>query len=118
PASTIGDAVALGYDLATPLRTAAAPLVPLVTSSHEGVVIETVKLAEDGSGDLVVRLYESLGGRARTSHAVDGSEERIKVTELLRRALDGEPTATGGSIDLDFRPFQLRTVCFRGMVAR
>jgi alpha-mannosidase len=118
PSSAIGDAVALGYDLATPLRTAAAPLVPLVSSSHDGVVIETVKLAEDGSGDLVVRLYESLGGRASTTLSVDGSADLIEVTDLLERALDGEPTATGSAIDLDFRPFQLRTVRFRGTVAR
>lgn len=118
PGSEIRDAVALGYDLATPLRTAAAPLVPLVASSHEGVVIETVKLAEDGSGDLVVRLYESLGARARTTLALDGSAEVIEVTDLLERPLDGEASATGSSIDLDFRPFQLRTLRFRGVVAR
>jgi alpha-mannosidase len=118
PASTIADAVALGYDLATPLRSASAPIVPLVTSSSEGVVIETVKLAEDGSGDLVVRLYESLGARSRTTLAVDGTAERLEVTDLLERALDGEPTATGAAIDLDFRPFQLRTVRFRGVAAR
>lgn len=118
PGSSIQEAVALGYDLATPLRTAGAPLVPLVASSHDGVVIETVKLAEDGSGDLVVRLYESLGGRARTTLAVDGSAEAIEVTDLLERALDGEASASGASIDLDFRPFQLRTIRFRGVVAR
>lgn len=37
---------------------------PVVAVDHDGVVIEAVKAAEDGSGDLVVRLYESFGGRA------------------------------------------------------
>lgn len=27
----------------------------------EGAMIETVKLAEDGSGDVIVRVYETLG---------------------------------------------------------
>ncbi|MEU6077731.1 glycosyl hydrolase-related protein [Micromonospora sp. NPDC047074] len=40
--------------------------------THEGVIVEAVKLADDRSGDVVVRLYESLGagprrrGRCRT----------------------------------------------------
>ena len=33
-------------------------------SSNPGLVIEAVKLAEDGSGDVIVRLYESLGERS------------------------------------------------------
>ncbi len=120
PGATIGDAVALGYDLATPLRAvrAAAPITPIVTSSDPAVVIETVKLAEDGSGDLVVRLYESCGGRARTTLTLDGSAEVIELTDLLERALEGEPSAAGESIELPFRAFQLRTVRFRGVTAR
>lgn len=114
PASSIGDAVALGYDLATPLREVrAAALAPIVASSDPAVVVETVKLAEDGSGDLVVRLYESRGGRATSTVSVDGSARAIEVTDLLERPLEGEPTAAGSSLDLAFRPFQIRTVRFR-----
>lgn len=120
PAATIGDAVALGYDLATPLRAvrAAAPIVPIVTSSDPAVVVETVKLAEDGSGDLVVRLYESRGGRAHTLLTLDGTATTIESTDLLERALEGNPTAAGESIELPFRAFQLRTIRFRGVRAR
>ncbi|MFN4001247.1 alpha-mannosidase [Microcella sp.] len=120
PGATIGDAVALGYDLATPLRAvrAAAPIAPIVTSSDPAVVVETVKLAEDGSGDLVVRLYESRGGRAHTTLTLDGTAVTIECTDLLERTLDGEPAGTGASIELPFRAFQLRTVRFRGVSAR
>ncbi len=34
---------------------------------NEAVVVEAVKAADDRSGDVVVRCYESLGGRAATS---------------------------------------------------
>ncbi len=120
PGATIGDAVALGYDLATPLRAvrAAAPIAPLVTSSDPAVVVETVKLAEDGSGDLVVRLYESRGGRARTVLTLDGTAAAIVSTDLLERELADEPSAAGASLELPFRPFQLRTVRFREASAR
>jgi alpha-mannosidase len=124
PGATIGDAVALGYDLAVPLRglRAAAPIAPLVASSDPAVVVETVKLAEDGSGDLVVRLYESRGGKARTTITLDGTAGRIEVTDLLERALEpdaaGFVAATeGDSIELPFRPFQLRTLRFREVSA-
>lgn len=119
PSSAVGDAVALGFDLATPVRAiAGAAWAPIVTSSNPAVVIDTVKLAEDGSGDLVVRLYESRGGRGRARIAFDGSAERTTCTDLLERPLDTEPHAEGhAAIDLDFRPFQLRTVRFHKAVA-
>ncbi len=120
PGATIGDAVALGYDLATPVRgiRAAAPLAPIVTSSDPAVIVETVKLAEDGSGDLVVRLYESRGGRAHTTLTLDGTATVIESTDLLERAVSGEPTSQGSSIELPFRAFQIRTIRFRGVSAR
>ncbi|MDO9590526.1 MAG: glycoside hydrolase family 38 C-terminal domain-containing protein, partial [Microcella sp.] len=120
PGATIGDAVALGYDLATPVRavTAAAPIAPIVTSTDPAVVIETVKLAEDGSGDLVVRLYESRGGRAQTTLTLDGTAATIESTDLLERVLPDEPTSGGSSIELPFRAFQLRTIRFRQAIAR
>lgn len=124
PAASIGDAVAMGYDLASPARAVGpgGPVAPLVTSSHPAVVIETVKLAEDGSGDLVVRLYESRGGRATAIVAVDGTATRIECTDLLERPLPDPPTADttadGAAITLAFRPFQIRTLRWRGVVAR
>ena len=121
PGASIGDAVALGYDLRNPLRPvrAAAPLAPIVTSSDPAVVIETVKLAEDGSGDLVVRLYESRGGRATTTLAFDGTAatDRAAPTSSSGRCPARRPRE-GSSIELPFRPFQLRTVRFRGATAR
>ena len=119
PGAEIGDAVALGFDLATPVRgiRAAAPVTPIVSVDNDAVVVQTVKLAEDGSGDLVVRLYESRGGRATITLRLDGTAERIECTDLLERALEGEPSGAGASIELPFRPFQLRTVRFRSVTA-
>ncbi len=37
---------------------------PVVTIDHRGVQISSVKHADDGSGDLIVRLYEACGDRA------------------------------------------------------
>ncbi|MEK8145499.1 glycosyl hydrolase-related protein [Streptomyces sp. M10(2022)] len=42
----------------------ASALPSLITTGHPAVTVESVKLAEDRSADVIVRLYESAGGRA------------------------------------------------------
>ncbi|CAI9393025.1 glycoside hydrolase family 38 C-terminal domain-containing protein [Microbacterium sp. T2.11-28] len=122
PAATIADAVELGYALANPLRPAPVAVAPLVVSEDPGVVVETVKCAEDGSGDVVVRVYEALGRRARTTVRLSGADAaEVWLTDLLEQPLPDEPvhaaSRTGAAVDLDLRPFQLRTLRFRKVVA-
>ncbi|MBF9069154.1 alpha-mannosidase [Streptacidiphilus fuscans] len=64
PGADIAQAVAGGYALSLPLRPAAAQAAPLIALDDDAVVVESVKLADDCSGDVVVRLYESGGGTA------------------------------------------------------
>lgn len=75
------EVVAEGYRLNLPVRSASASASggaasgdaaetpgfrtgSFASSSHPAVIIESVKPAEDGSGDLVIRCYEAGGGRA------------------------------------------------------
>ena len=76
--ATSRDAVAEGYRLNLPLRRVrgARPIAPLLAVSDPAVVVEAVKLAEDGSGDVVVRLYEALGSRARADSRPGSSTRR------------------------------------------
>lgn len=117
PGADVVDAAALGYDLAFPLRAVAGPIRPLLSSSAPTVLVETVKLAEDGSGDLIVRLYEAGGRRARTTVTLAGTAEAIRLTDLLERDLDGEEVVSGSEVALDFRPFQFRTLRLSGVRA-
>ncbi len=87
---------------------AADPVVaPLISVSNPAVVVECVKLAEDRSGDVIVRLYESRGGRARTTLNPAFEYRSVEFTDLLERHIDD------GALDLEFRPFHIRTVRFR-----
>lgn len=116
PGAAIADAVEEGYrtNLAPRVVRGAHAVAPLVTVSDPAVVVEAVKLAEDGSGDLVVRLYESLGGRARaTVTAADAGATAVVATDLLERRLKDGVSADGASVDLELRPFQLVTLRFR-----
>jgi len=86
-------------------------VAPLLTVSEPGVIVEAVKLADDGSGDVVVRLYEALGS-ARTAQIEAGFPvAAVTQTDLLEREI--EPTAlreTTGTVRLDLAPFQLVTL--------
>ncbi|WP_330359060.1 glycosyl hydrolase-related protein, partial [Mycobacteroides abscessus] len=64
--SSVLDAADSGYRLNLPVRSVAGTTTvePLVVVSSPQVFVEAVKLAEDRSGDVVVRLYEGSGGRA------------------------------------------------------
>src|SRR5699024_2970427 len=65
PGAGIEDAVREGYRINLPRRRATGGAVePLVSVDEPGVVVESVKLADDRSGDVTVRLYEARGGRA------------------------------------------------------
>lgn len=73
-----------------------APLVEVVGGS---AVIEAVKLADDRSGDLVVRLYEALGERTRAALQVDpalvaGGAGLDAASAVLTDALE-EPLPSG-----------------------
>ena len=116
PAATIQDAVNLGYELNYPAREVQGNRViePLVSSSAAQVIIETVKLAEDGSGDLIVRLYESTGGRCDSRIAFAGAAEKIWLTDFLEMPTSADQVA-GGSVDLQFRPFQVITLRVSGL---
>ncbi|MDX3380994.1 glycoside hydrolase family 38 C-terminal domain-containing protein [Streptomyces niveiscabiei] len=115
PGASIADAVAEGYSLNLPLRLAesAGAAEPVVSVDGEGVTVEAVKLADDGSGDLVVRLYESSGGRAtgtlRTSVPIAGAQ----ITDLLERPQEDAESAADGSVAVTLRPFQILTLRLR-----
>ncbi|WP_371795036.1 alpha-mannosidase [Streptomyces sp. NBC_01718] len=110
PGAEVTDAVRAGLALNLPLRAAVAPVVPsLITTGHPAVTVESVKLAEDRSGDVIVRLYESAGGRAEAALRVGFPVVRAQITDLLERPLH-EATADEHGLVLALRPFQILTV--------
>ena len=112
-AGTVGDAIREGYRLNLPARTlsAARPVEPLVRVSDAAVIPEAIKLADDGSGDVVVRLYESTGGRAHTRLQLGFRADSVTRTDLLERPL-GAAEATHGGVELRLRPFEIVTLRF------
>lgn len=115
PGAEIPDAVREGYRLNLPARTfvGAGPADPLLQVSSDAVVVEAVKLAEDRSGDVIVRLYEAHGGRASATLSTAFAFDQVRETDLLER--DVEPSAVrriADGVQLELRPFQLVTLRF------
>ncbi|MDP5226956.1 MULTISPECIES: glycoside hydrolase family 38 C-terminal domain-containing protein [Arthrobacter] len=117
-----------GIHLNSPVRTrsGAASVEPLVRIEGEGVLVSSVKLAHDRSGDLVVRVYEPQGRRAAAVLHVDpafGSGREVSLIEdelvdaPVLTAPDGgaEPsgqTNPGAGVALSLTPFSVRTFRF------
>ncbi|MBC9712926.1 alpha-mannosidase [Streptomyces sp. TRM66268-LWL] len=116
PGATVVDAVREGYAINLPERrvTGAAPVAPLFTVASPAVVVSAVKLADDGSGDVIVRLYEAAGGRARTTLRAGLDVTSVVATDLLERPLADAPSSTveNGEVALSLRPFELVTLRF------
>ena len=117
PGASIADAVEEGYRTNLEPRSVrgAAPVAPLFTVFNTALVIEAVKLAEDGSGDVVVRLYESLGERSTGLVTANFPVRSVQVTDLLEDRVDVPAGIVLGSdsVELTLRPFQLVTLRFR-----
>jgi alpha-mannosidase len=102
-----------GYRINLPLREASgSSLAPLVVSENAAIVIETVKLAEDRSGDLIVRLYEARGSRTSGTVSFDFPVSAMIETDLLERAVaaDAVRSTADASVRLALRAFQIVTL--------
>ncbi|MEW2164689.1 glycoside hydrolase family 38 C-terminal domain-containing protein [Streptomyces sp. NPDC007084] len=114
PGAAIGDAVREGWRINLPERRVAGSqeVVPLVGVGQDAVVVTAVKLADDESGDVIVRFHESRGGRSRATLTVGFAFEEVTVTDLLERPLAdaAEPERDGERLRVALRPFELVTL--------
>ncbi|WP_156807643.1 glycosyl hydrolase-related protein [Acaricomes phytoseiuli] len=114
----IRDMVREGLALNIPKRelNCAAAVTSLIEVDEDAVVISAIKLAEDRSGDVTLRLYESTGGWAKARVSVHFDHTTVAATDLLKRPLgeahsDGaELKETSRGIQVELRPFQILTL--------
>ena len=89
-----------------------APVVRIIDAdgaSAAGVEVDAVKLADDGSGDLIVRIHEAVGNRRRVSVAVTGRVAEAWRCNLLEEPQNGEEVGDG-VVTITLRPFQILTL--------
>ncbi|GAA1364340.1 alpha-mannosidase [Streptomyces beijiangensis] len=114
PGASVVDAVREGFRINLPERRIAgdAEVAPLATVDDDAVAVSAVKLADDGSGDVVVRVYEAAGGRARTTLRLGFPATSVVATDLLERPLADASAyeVEEGTVALKLRPFELVTL--------
>ena len=120
--ATVGRALDAACALNAPTLHDMPDLAPLasVESANGTVVLDWIKLADDGSGDLIVRAYEAAGGRADATlhvcpalagasvHETNVLEGDDLAADLPVALQDGRQNAEGAA--LHFGPFQLATL--------
>ena len=107
-----GGVVAQARAFNAPLRWApVAPSAPWAQVDAAGLVLDTVKLAEDGDA-LVLRLYEAHGGRGRARIRLGLPFAAARRANLLEDDL-GPLEVDGDAIVLDFRPWEIVTLLVR-----
>jgi alpha-mannosidase len=77
---------------------------------NDNVIIDTVKLAEDGSGDIIIRLYESKKAAVKTKlHIAFTDEFKACTCDMLENSQE-ELSVENGAVELSFRAFEIKTL--------
>jgi alpha-mannosidase len=108
--------VAAGYDFNVPLvaklSSATNGWGSLFKIDKENLIIDTVKLAEDQSGAVVVRIFEAYGGRGTATILSDFFIVSACISNVLEEA--GETlTVKKNELKIAFKPFQLITILMK-----
>ncbi|OXS61888.1 alpha-mannosidase [Cohnella sp. CIP 111063] len=89
----------------------------LIVCDADNVVIDAIKLAEDGSGDWIARAYEAKGASARCSVTIGAAVSEARETNMLEdevyAELPVEAAAGATKVVLSFKPFEVKTLRFR-----
>ncbi len=99
------------YEMNIPLQvvTGYKPAASLLNISEKNVVLETVKTAEDGSGDLILRLYESKNTYTNCRLTFGFEAKEVCVTNMLEKD-ECKVELTDNAVDLTFKAFQIVTL--------
>ena len=77
-----------------------------------GVEVDAIKLADDDSGDLIVRLHEAVGDRTRIMLSARHRIGAAWYCDLMEEPQRGEEVGDG-VVAVMLRPFQLVTLRLR-----
>jgi len=105
------DVIERAYDLNYPAKLVygSAKDGSMITLSKNNVILEAIKTAEDGSGDLILRLYESKNSYTSCKVVFGFEVKEVFVTNMLE-----ENTVSlkveNNSVDLRFKAFEIVTL--------
>jgi alpha-mannosidase len=81
----------------------------LFSMNAPNIILEAVKLAEDGSGDVIVRLYEAKHMATGCTMVMGLPVKAASETDMMEE--NASPLSCAyGKVPLEFRPFEVKTV--------
>lgn len=109
-----GEAVRQGYELnmrpvVRPGRPAGQDGPMSFGIGKKNILLDTMKPAEDGSGDMILRMYEAERAAVVTQVYLPKEFERAYLCDMLEQELEEIPIKDG-AVTLDFRAFEVKTV--------
>lgn len=104
-----------GYDLNVPAEVVSGSFfsLPAVTVSEDNIILESLKPAEDGSGDYILRFYEAMHTKTRADIKLRLSCSSVCSCNMLEtdcKETEFTKTEDGVAIPLEFRPFEIKTL--------
>ena len=87
----------------------------LASTDKKNVVIETIKYAEDGSGDIIIRLYESQNTRTKFKLDATIKFDNAYLVNLMEEHDQKIDSVDDGRIELDIKPFEILTIKLSGL---
>jgi alpha-mannosidase len=105
------DVIREAYELNSPLMMfpGAGGESSIFNLDMANIILETVKLAEDGSGDIILRLYEAKRSLTHCFLSTSLNLNKVSQTDMLER-YQTDLSFSKGKIELDFRPFEIKTI--------
>ncbi len=106
------DVVKQGYEVNVPVEVMKGALdMSFMSIDKENVIIDTIKMAEDGSGDIIARLYEAKKASVKATVSIAIPTYKAYLTDMLENAKEELPVKENG-IELDFHAFEVKTIRF------
>lgn len=107
------DVVRQGYEVnVKPLVTAGAlEKFSALSIDKANIILDTMKPAEDGSGDIVLRLYESKKAAVSTKVTLSSAlnADKVYLCDMLENSME-EISLKDNTLDLTFNAFEIKTI--------
>ncbi len=80
-----------------------------ITTDMDNIIMESIKPAEDGSGDIILRFYESMRMNTKCEIKINLPVKTVLATNMLEE-IENEIMITDNAITLQFKPFEIKTI--------
>ena len=80
-----------------------------VNIDQENIILDTMKPAEDGSNDIVLRFYEAKKGAVSAKIRLNIPAKRITLCDMVENELE-ELCVNDDCVNLDFKAFEVKTI--------